>query len=270
VSLTSISDLRTPSGAQAFALGVARLVSERYDAFVEGEEEEDNRAPGIHASEIHGCARRAVYSMLGTKKKKNLPKNWRQRFMMGHKLHDLVQQDFHRMAMLSKGLMTFESEVKVSPRHQQIAYELDLHSSCDGVFTFRDEANAAPYLRMGLEIKTESPAMYDKITEPKEAHVEQAHIYMKALDLPLMYFMYINKGNQNNTASVEPYLITYDEEVWARLEARCRTLMGLAMQGTLPPKEPSLPCEFCPYAWTCEPGWKSKKNYGVTHNTMRL
>lgn len=246
----------------AQAKATAEGLSRAYDDFVENEDGgRQARKPGIHASEL-GCPRKVVYSLMGTEKRGRIKRFWRQRFQFGKYVHQMIQDDFARMAEASKGAMTFEPEVRISGDIQDLARELSLESSADGVFTFYD--NGVPYLRLGLEIKTESPGEYEKLTAPKPDHVRQAHLYMKLLDLPLLWFFYINKGNQNNTASVRPFLIEFDPTIWDGLESEFRDRLEEAALGIVPEGKESIVCEFCPYSWLCQPAILNKNKVKAT------
>lgn len=287
--LVSIDDLAGPKEVVADLIDRATTISQLYDDFVEADEGDGHlRAAGIHASEISQCERRLVYTILGTAKKGTLKKTWRQRFTVGKHIHEMLQRDFYALARKSHGRIHFEAEVPISPKYQEIAKELSIHSSCDGVLTFRDDPMGPATLRVGLEIKTESHDQYEKLTAPKPEHIEQAHVYMRALDLPLLYFMYMNKGNQNNTPSIEPYLITYKPKIWDSIEDRCRRSLATAARfealtreartegrlltkeeelaafgSVLPPRKEGFHCTFCPYAHTCLPAFGQQKNGGA-------
>lgn len=263
--LARISDLNGPKEEVADLIDKATTLSQLYDDSIESDVERDHyRAPGIHASEISKCKRRMVYNILDTPKNKvGITKKWRQRFQMGKLIHLMIQNDFHRMAVRSNGLIQFDSEVPIHPKFQAIAAELNLHSSCDGVFTFRDHLLGPATLRVGVEIKTESPDQFEDLKAPRPEHIEQAHIYMKALDLPLFYFMYFNKGNQNNTSSIGPYLIQFNQTLWAKLEARCRLVLKMAADREVPDREEGIHCQFCPYSAVCQPPFLSKKSGGA-------
>lgn len=255
--LAAISDLGGPDFEALFSR--ARGLSAAYDTFVENEDGgRSSRAPGIHASEL-SCPRRVFYTMTSTEKKGKLRKFWRQRFTVGKYLHKMIQDDFENMARDSRGLMEFQPEVPIAPKYQGIAEELQLQSSCDGVFTFRDHPYGPAVMRMGLEIKTEAPDGYEKLTKPKEDHLRQAHLYMRALDLPLMYFFYMNKANHNNTTSDPPYLVVYDHNIWAGMEKECRERLSEVASGVLPAAKDGMHCEFCPYSWTCNPPFLAKR-----------
>lgn len=208
------------------------------------------RAAGIHASELCTCKRQVVYSLFNTEKKGAVPLPFRKRFNVGHAIHSMLQKDFDLMSRHSRGKLHFQEEVSVNDT--EIAKRLCITSSCDGVFTFYDDT-ASPILRVGLEIKSASPDDFDKLKKPKEKHVEQAHVYMACLDLPLMWFLYWNKGNQNMTPSVTPFLIRFNERLWGSLEQRAKECLEMADKEELPEREEGQHCRWCKYAWTCNP-----------------
>jgi len=252
--LTRIADLAAPDDDTVKRMIRATKFAEEYDQFIlEGRGDTHERRPGIHASECSGCERKIVYSLLATPRKDSISKNWRQRFQVGHAIHGMIQRDFHAMARKSGGLMTFEDEVKIAPEIQQIAEKWFINSSCDGIFTFFDEPGGPPALRVLLEIKTASPDEYDKLKAPKPEHIEQGHIYMKALDVPLIWFLYMNKANQNNTDTSGPFLVRFDPEIWEKLEVKFTRCFEFAERDELPPRLESLVCQFCAFSYTCQP-----------------
>ena len=235
-----------------------------YDTWVESlQGDSSHRAVGIHASELK-CVRKVVYTLLDTPKKSRMRKVWRQRMEQGKAVHTMLQRDFKKMAEASNGLMEFQEEVAISPHLKSVAEELSIYSSADGVFTFREVKGGPITLRVGLEIKTESPDAYAKLIAPRPDHIEQAHVYMKCLDLPLMWFLYFNKGNQNNTTSSHPFLITFDEKIWEGIAKRCNLSLSFAdaypHTKELPGREEGVHCEFCSYSWACKPNYLEKRN----------
>lgn len=272
MALASIADLNGPPEEVALRVQQATTLAAMYDEFLQLEQDkpdEGHRKPGIHASELYPCLRKGFYSITLVEPRRRISKFWLQRFKVGTAIHSMLQDDFHRMAKRSQKRLamrlaearaeeldadlSFEDEAKVSPEHQALAKHYQLYSSADGVFTFTSRTTGEVILRIGLEIKTESPDEYAKLKGPKPEHVRQAHIYMAALDLPLMWFFYMNKGNQNNTNSHAPYLTVWDAKVWAELEDRIQTVHGFVARGELPPQNPTLVCEFCPWNYTCQP-----------------
>src|SRR4029079_11623392 len=89
--------------------------------------------------------------------------------------------------------------------------------------------------------------------------IKQAHLYMAALDIPVTWFFYFSKGTQNNTNSEAPWLTVFNPEIWMETEKECHVVLELARQKKLAPREESIGCDFCPYAWDCQPAWPSTK-----------
>lgn len=269
--LVRIADLNGDPTEVAKRVEQAQMLSTMYDEWILIDQDGKDRAPGIHASELFPCARQAVYSCLDTPRRPKVSKFWKQRFKVGHALHSMLQADFHKMATKSRALewaaefaatkglfLRFEDEVACRPELQALAAHYKIYSSADGVFTFYEEnpdenPQALPVLRVGLEIKTESPPEYEKLRGPKKDHVRQTHLYMAVLDLPLMWFFYTNKGNQNNTTSDHPYLIPFDSTVWAEVETQIQTVWGFVARGELPDRVETMKCEFCAWAYECKP-----------------
>lgn len=245
----------------------AKALSSIYDAWLEEDEgDAHSRKPGIHASEVASCPRKMVYALRGETREGRNRKFWRQRFKAGHAIHGWLQDDFHKMAKQSGGALRFESEVKIGPEHQQLAAAFNIQSSTDGVFTFCEavgEDNGQPLwvdvLRVGLEIKSEAPDGYEKLREPKPEHIEQAHVYMACLDLPLMWFLYTNKANQNNTPSDGNWLIRFDTQLWHSMEQRFKAAHQFAAEGRLPERSEGIYCEFCAFRKPCRPDYLMRR-----------
>jgi hypothetical protein len=264
--LLTIDDLETDD---ALITQVANMLSgedsflSRYMKFLERDTGSANaRAPGIHASEISGCERKIVYSLNGTPRKEQTRGFWKMKFNVGHAMHAMIQGHFHEMAKESGCAMLFDDEVKISPLLGGVSEKWNINSSCDGIITFQQpDANGVwhPIARIGLEIKTESPDGYEKLRAPKLGHIEQAHVYMKALDVPVFWFLYMNKGNQNMTDSAGPWMVKFDKNIWDNLEARFDSVYSHARNGTLPDRDEGIVCEFCAFSHACQPNYLKKK-----------
>lgn len=252
--LVSISDLDRPQPDYQQALDQIHELSDRYDQHVDNDKGDTHeRLPGIHASEISGCERPMVYSLMGTERRDNVRKRWKQRFKVGHALHRMLQADFTLMAANSNGLFTFEDEVTIAPKLQDVARYWTIQSHCDGLFTWYDRPGGSPTLRVVLEIKTASTDVYDKLKGPDPSHIEQAHVYMACLDAPMTWFLYFNKNNHNNTMSKGPFLTEFSHDKWSELEQRFEKAHGRATKKELPERTESIKCEFCAFSWTCQP-----------------
>lgn len=235
---------------------------------------ERERKQGVHASELSGCQRKFVYALMGIPRivlpeQKNV--NMQRRFDMGTMVHAITQKEFYLMCdwynathTPTTGMMiSFQDEVTINPELGGVAAQYHMHSSCDGCFTFWQPGYDAagdytwvPFMRLGLEIKTASGPMYKKLKEPSKEYVEQTCMYMRALDVPLMYMMYIDKSSQNYTSAESPWLYQYNSLQWDKtLEPRIVLRLQMARDNKLPAKEEGMPCGWCPFAHECRPNY---------------
>jgi len=269
LQLLTISDLQTDWQPLLSNVGYLGQLYDHFKRHDSGDRDipvhiygESTREPGVHASEVSGCLRRLVYGIQGAQRRvkpEDVNINMRRRFQLGHMLHALTQDDFDLMCMHTDGKLTFLDEVKVHPDMGGAAETYHIHSSCDGIFTFLNE-QYNPYLRVGLEIKTMSADQFEKATKPLDYHLDQVCVYMKTLDLPLMWLFYYNKSNSNWTKPMAPYLITFDHKLWGRLEQRITHAYAAASARQLPERQEGLPCTWCPFTWTCEPTSLKRRN----------
>jgi len=265
MKLTSIKDLASGAADQLLVdrrVNLSALYDDLLESYDEGED--DHRRPGIHASELCSCKRHVVYTLYATEKKKVTKKDMQKRFNVGNAIHDMLQSDFAKLARRSGGFITFNKEVKV--HETELAKKYDIDSSCDGIFEFWEKTGsgvAEVFLRIGLEIKSKSPDEYAKMKEPEKKHIEQATLYQACLDLPLVWYVYWNKGNQNYTPMTFPWLRKFDGAIWARMEQRAKESLHAADTEKLPDREEGFHCTWCPYAWTCQPpSVKQQQNRG--------
>lgn len=229
-----------------------------------GESEQDFRPPGVHASEVSGCARKLVYSIRGEPSVRKAPAKMKNIFQLGHLVHGMVQKSLHRFSKVKhpSRKITFRDEVSIDPFTNETARIYNIYSSCDGVFTFWDNSSGVwePYLRIGLEIKSMGPDEFKTLAGPKLEHVEQAHIYMRCLDLPATWLLYVNKSNGAIVPPSGNFLVPYRPKTWDKLSARIETAFDHVGCKTLPEREEDFPCTWCPYAHTCKPKYLDKFN----------
>lgn len=279
--LVTINDLLNGPAEEIspFLVKASNLCGTLEDYLTSNRPPDHARPSGIHASEISGCERKIVYNLINTEKRDLIDPKWKKRFDIGHHIHEKFQREFayiaHRMGLkpVQNWHITFESEVKIAPDLQPMANQWSIHSHCDGVFVIRERWDGPAVLRIALEIKSESPTQYEllmKKAKPKPDHIEQAHVYMACLDIPLTWFLYYNKGNQNYTGSDASFLIPFDPVLWKELESRFErahnaaanalTDSGKLIEENLPPRTESVKCEFCSFSWTCQPTYLNKRN----------
>ena len=268
--LLTIKDLQSQNEDElAPFLQRAQSITDKYEEFIEQDGGDSHtRHPGIHASEISGCQRKVVYSLMATKRVEKSAPVWKKRFKVGHAIHKMLQDDFEKMARRSNFAITFEPEANVAPGLDQVkAAEWQIYSHCDGIFTIRDGWNGPAVARVLLEIKTASPGEYEKLKEPKPEHIEQAHVYMACLDVPMIWFLYYNKGNQNYTPANNPsFFVRFNQKKWEELEGRFEAAHTHVHLKTLPDRQESVGCEFCAFSWTCQPKYLVRRPGGhATH-----
>ena len=207
-----------------------------------------HREVGIHASEVGFCARRQAYQLIGQPKEAPVepPRETEQlTFGLGHFTHAMFQAYLGELAKADGA--QFIPEDKVHPTRQAVAAKHDLTSSCDGTWWH-------PLYNIVVEIKTVSSDIYKDIKEPKPEHVDQAHVYMVAFDIPLCWFIYVNKENGAFTECTTPWLIAFNDAHWEKLEIRIAEIRMLAGHGLLPPPEESwFMCGSCVYGRACNP-----------------
>ena len=231
-----------------------------------------DREPGVHASEL-SCQLKLVYNLLRTQQHQgDRDINMQMRFNLGHAIHGMLQHEFACMSRWLNGAITFQAETGIHPGIGGVAAQYNIHSHTDGIFSFWHEEQV--YLRVGLEIKSESAKQFDKLVKPRDYHMEQVNTYMRALDLPLMWILYYNKSNSNITPSTPPWLFQFDKSLWTRtVEPKIVGALDHASKGTLPPRTEGYYCKWCPYRWTCKPPRLHQTKYGpagTMHNPGAL
>lgn len=277
MQLLTIADLQRPQEQIAPLIQEAQNIGNMYFEFIKQDDEthtyqvydgsEKEREIGFHASELSGCFRRLVYSISGTEKQTTQGQdvNMKMRFRIGTAVHAMVQSDMHRMAAKSNGYLHFRDEVRVHPELQELAKLWDIYSSMDGIFTicrwYPEYGQWYSLIRMGLEIKTQSDKDFENTKQPKEDHRDQTTVYMKCLDLPLMWTLYYNKSNSLITTPYAPWLFQFDSARWDKLTQRMSSATEHKIKKLLPDKEEGKPCGWCPYAWHCQPDILRKKQY---------
>ena len=272
-TLVTIEDLGAP-GADKVLEEMGRL-SQDYDRFlVTSPDHHTDRPAGLHASEINPCALKAYFTMTGMEKKViRKHSKWRKRFEHGSALHEVIQTNMQQMAESSGGEIEFDKEVEITPETSLIAARYNIYSHCDGlVRKYKVGARGERRLfgRIALEIKSASPSDYEKINKPKPEHIEQGHVYMACLNVPAIYFMYYNKGNDNIKPSNGNFMVKFNQALWERLARRFDSWYDLIDLGKRPEKKESIVCEFCPYSWTCQPDYTNKKSRETVQRMVRF
>ena len=252
-------------------------VTNDFNTALQNYPDDHERPAGIHASELGKCKRMAVYTTLGTEKKGVTPVEWKKRFLVGQAMHEMIQDTFSYMAKRSDGMYEVAHEVKIRPTTHSVATKWGIYSSIDTVVSLyrlrtpeeMDAAMAAGDLearvleeRMIVEIKTKAPSSYAKMTAPEPAHVRQAHVYMACTGIKNTWLLYWDKGSANYTPSSGKFLVEFDPAIWQSLEQEMEQIWSYfsrSEEGNSAPREEGVQCEFCPYAWDCQPAYLSNR-----------
>lgn len=243
--ITSISDL-VPGIAQSVASEIDMV--EDFHVHLSSKTK-DVRAPGIHATELSSCLRKVYYTLTRERKIHLTDAVSQKRFEHGKAVHSWIQEELHRMSRAT-GRFTFEDEIPTITT--ALGKEYNITSSCDGVLTFVDK-DSRPKYRIGVEIKSSSPDTYAKRKAPEPEHVKQAHLYMLCLDIPLMWIMYFNKGNQNITPMKAPWLIQFDPALGRSMLDEIEEVTAGVQLKQIPERTINPYCRDCYYAHVCEP-----------------
>lgn len=148
----------------------------------------------VHPSAAHRCRLKLYYDVLAEMEgEEEISPELQLIFDIGHAIHATIQKAIHRALPDS-----FVEEVTVNLPESFIE-----NGHADGVVEQPDHTYV-------IEIKTISSDGYSKLSKPKEEHVLQASIYCRALNVPFMCFLYIDKG----TGSMKQYPMVYDERVY--------------------------------------------------------
>ena len=274
MQLLTIDDLARDGIERTGVFEAVAKLRDLYLEHAEGEREgadyrvrygsDEARLSGIHASEIFDCLRASVYSLRGTKRRHNPSDgHMRRRFRIGHAVHAMVQDDFCAVANKSRGRIGFEPEVSVDRALGGPARRWELSTTSDGVFTLFNRWRK-PVVRIGLEIKTVSDGVFERLRRPQRQHREQCSVYQAALDLPVMWTLYYNKSNSNISAASPPFVQEFDAPLWLELEERFRVVHEHRERRTLPARREGYHCRWCAFAWTCKPRCLVRKR-GQTH-----
>lgn len=260
MSLATIQDLlSSDEEGKEKGAAYATLLHTLFEEHLCEPEDNSHRLPGIHASELSGCKRKIVYSLLQTERRDHVPLFWKKKFKLGHAMHDMLQGEFYKMARKFEYKVTggthvsFHSELPIAPKYQPLAARWDIQSHLDGLFTIREHVLGPAVCRILLEIKSMNPDEFADLSAPKPEHIEQSHVYMAVYDVPLTWVLYFNKANENYTPPEANFLVKFDPHIWQGLEERIAWVEEQAALGQLPEREEGITCRFCPFSWTCTP-----------------
>ena len=196
----------------------------------ENDREWSRKTDCYHPSAIGGCKRALYYDRTGEEPKSCWNFQTLMYFLLGHALHDMVQNK------LSEAMgQTFEAETTIEFK------ELKIYGHCDGVFASEDWI---------LEIKTAGSSTFNSLIRPKSDHIRQIHCYMAALDIPRCQLVYVNRDN----GSLKKFDIFFEEEIWSEIVGVIARIEEAVESNDPPEREVSRwTCRTCKFKHICEP-----------------
>jgi CRISPR/Cas system-associated exonuclease Cas4 (RecB family) len=209
---------------------------------------DEPRYPGIHPSQLpHPCMLKVWNEMTGVEGHEKIEPRTRLIFDIGHAVHHMMQTYGAHGAW---GDVFYKPESKLTGEIQPLSEELMIEGSADAEnIIIVDNIPNAPIYEVGVvhEYKTINTDGYGKLSRPKPEHKQQATIYAKVLNRPIVVYLYLNK----NDSSLKDFPVEFDPAQWNTLEHKARLLVQYFDAGQPPPAETGYHCQQCPYSYGC-------------------
>jgi CRISPR/Cas system-associated exonuclease Cas4 (RecB family) len=216
---------------------------------------EEPRYPGIHPSQASTPCLLRIYNEMSEKQAfRTVEARSQLTFDLGKYIHDMFQSYGRRGAWGPK----YNWEVKINAELQQLSADLMLEGSADAenYLLIDDVSPTTAYeLKIIHEYKSIKKENFEKLTRPKPEHREQAMIYCKALDAPVVVYLYFNK----NDSTMVDYPVQFDHALWAKLETKARVLVDYYNREVVPEGTPGFYCNDCAYAYDCPVGPRARR-----------
>lgn len=205
------------------------------------------RYDGIHPSQMgQPCLKKTYFDMIGMEGQEKVEPRLRLIFDLGHAIHHM----FQTYGLNGAWGPSYKHEVEISGEYQEVARRLMLegHADADNILTI-DDIPGAPIYEVGLvhEYKSINDAGFQKLTRPKPEHQQQAVIYSRALDRPIVVYLYLNKNDQN----ISDFPVAFNPDLWAQIEGKA-VLLNQHYDSEVEPKgEVGFHCRDCKYSESC-------------------
>lgn len=211
-------------------------------------EPRDSRGGVFHPSAVGACKRKSVYEYTFAPGESADTAQDREVFRLGHAVHVIVQGHMHRLKAGDGITVYFEDEVTYDPATDELFLDFHIGGTTDGVLTLETKS----WTQRGIiEIKSIKDKNFALLADqPKPEHLQQAHLYAKRFDCPIIWIFYYNK----NTSEYKIYTHLFDQKVYATALARFIEQLDHAAEGTLPDREESFwGCPRCAFKALCQP-----------------
>lgn len=205
------------------------------------------RLPGIHPSQIgHACMLKIYNQMIGVEGTPKFDLRGQLIFNLGSQIH-LMFQGYGRKGAWGPN---YKDEVRISEDLQEIAYQLFLEGSADAEnIIIMDDIPGHPIYEVGVihEYKSINEKGFKDLAGPKPEHKLQALIYSKALNRPIVCYLYMNKNN----CELADYPVGFSQAEWKKLEEKIVRLNSFYNAGEPPPGTSGYHCKDCEFRNTC-------------------
>jgi len=233
----------------------------------------------VHASTIHKCLKYIWYgcSDYANQGVSNISPESRLIFDHGHTLHYMLQSYGRKGAWGAP--VDYQPEAVILPDEQEAierkahvlpeAIKYRIRSSVDAVLWRYIVPNVRGLgdvsIRLIHEYKSISPGRPNKdgtmyggyagLNGPKPEHKHQATIYSHCFNVPIVVFVYYNKGNDQ----LIDFPIPYSSVTWNYVKSRIEKVLRFVDEGVPPPWEYTsaimnpAECNTCDYLHICNP-----------------
>jgi hypothetical protein len=205
------------------------------------------RKAGIHPSALHSvCLLKIYYEAIGVEQEVAHEARELLIFDIGTACHGMLQH------FGAHGVWGSSYVPEVPIEETPVAKELGIvgHADADNILVI-DEIPGAPIFEVGIvhEYKTINSKGFDNLHgKPKPQHIQQATIYSKCLNRPIVDFLYLNKDNSN----IQDFPVPFMPHIWEEMEKRAITVRDAVASGTPPHGNTGYHCGQCGYIYQCE------------------
>lgn len=205
------------------------------------------RYPGIHPSQVaSSCLLKIWNEMKGIPQESSHEANTLFIFDLGSAAHDMLQKCGDGGAWGDY----YKKEIDIGETEVAQHYRIEGHADADNIIVI-GELPDHPIYEVGVvhEYKTINDNGFQSLKgKPKPQHVQQATIYSRCLNRPIVCYLYLNKNNSN----MADFPIPYNPQIWEHLEKKLVSLNGYYLSDTPPPANVDYDCRQCGYMSTCE------------------
>jgi hypothetical protein len=206
----------------------------------------------LRASNFGGCLRGLLYKSRGYEEEIDL--GTQLTFEQGHAIHHEIQKLLQEAGIL----LSMEQEIFPLP---------EVPGHYDGIIEYLGKSL--------LEVKTVGFGQFERLFRYGSRQVSnkykiQAHLYMKALDLPKTVFLFVNKNRQCSdefkkefpeaNQQLFEYILFFDEEFYQEnVVNKMASYKQHLEDNTLPPRKKIGECDYCPFEAQCKTDHESEK-----------